>query len=64
MADREIDAPHGSISVVVSMKGAKGGNELLAEAQAKAATLAAADGKQIVPDRYGENITITFALKG
>lgn len=69
MADRIIDAPHGSIGVTVSMKGALGGNELLRDATEKATALAAADGKEIVSAYYGtarkgDEITITFALKG
>lgn len=69
MSEREIAAPNGSISVTVSMKGAAGGNELLAEAQAKANAIAATTGKQISLDGYGvkrdgEDITITFAIKG
>lgn len=69
MAARTIPTPNGSIDVTLSMKGAAGGNEMLKEATAKARDIAASQGKEIIANSYGvakvgDDVTITFAIKG
>lgn len=67
MADISIPAPHGSVSVTISLKKTRGGNKALSGARAKAKQLAAAQGRKLNGDMYGterngDNLTIIFPL--
>jgi len=64
MADIKVHAPDGAIEIEVNIATAKSGNEALADARAKAAAQAKAEGRKIAgyygTRRDGDILTIIF----